>query len=118
MKCGNDGKCTSFDDEGKSTQCDAGTMACFHGFLSMENGTRYMMKDCLAGGSIPTHLQMVGCVRVKGTGQDDHFCFCDTDNCNAHYCSPDRCDCAYADPDQCFDPVEPGSKLQYWFFFI
>ena len=107
-KCGDTGICKSFDEEGATTTCKDGVMTCVHSFLTDKNGTRMILKDCL---DMQKYIRMVGCVRVKNTGMDDHSCFCDTDDCNKDYCDAEHCDCAYADPDKCFDPVDPSRKL-------
>ena len=75
----------------------------------MENDTRVMMKDCLVTADYTG--KMVGCLRVKNSDQDDHVCFCDSNNCNKDYCDPEHCDCPYADPDTCFDPVDPSGNF-------
>jgi len=110
IKCGaSNGLCLN-DDEGSPYDCGPGSETCIHGFLSMENGTRVMMKDCLVTADYTG--RMVGCLRVKNSDQDDHVCFCDSNNCNKDYCDPSHCDCPYADPDTCFDPVDPSAALQ------
>ena len=67
------------------------------------------MKDCLVTADYTG--RMIGCLRVKNSDQDDHVCFCDSNNCNKDYCDPSHCDCPYADPDTCFDPVDPSGKI-------
>jgi len=108
-KCGDTGICKSFDEEGTTTTCKDGVMTCVHSFLTDKNGTRMILKDCL---DMQKYIRMVGCVRVKNTGMDDHSCFCDTDDCNKDYCDAEHCDCAYADPDKCVDPVDPTQALK------